>query len=200
MRASLSHIFLLHFCFPLLYSPSFSSDVSFPLIFIYSLFFWGPGKNISRLLILERKVLFIYLFFSLSPLISFHFISFLCCCLVPPPSSAVCLLTAKLSCSMPWPGTALDERFAARALFQSCLLLHPCSLWALCCPCQEDWEKEGKGRRLRRERSEGKVTSDKQQQEVEKESEILRCALLQIRKMHLTSLVIKEALNPGECS
>lgn len=96
MRASLSHIFLLHFCFPLLYSPSFSSDVSFPLIFIYSLFFWGPGKNISRLLILERKVFFIFYFFSFpAHFISFHFIplllsrtsSLLCC--MPSDSQAI---------------------------------------------------------------------------------------------------------------
>lgn len=87
------------------------SDVCFSLIFIYSLFF-RPGKRINRLLTLEAGTFFFLSFFLFCPFlfpahcISSPFLFSLVSPLLPPPSSGVCLPTAQLPCSLPWPGTA----------------------------------------------------------------------------------------------
>lgn len=125
----------------------------FPLMSIpHSSLFRSHVCGLDKIINILLKLHFFFLFRLCLPVsLPLHLFLSLSSCLIRPPSSSVCLLTAKVPCSLPWPGIALDERSVARALFQRCLLLHPCSPWTLSCSCQADGKKEGKERRLRKQ-------------------------------------------------
>ena len=101
----------------------------------------------------------------------------------------------------PWPGTALDESFAARALFQRCLLLHLCSPWERSRPCQAEGEKEGRRGMLGKwGESKGKMTRDKQQQQVEAELDLRACSYSRCGRCTWPLQLIKETWHPCESS
>lgn len=125
---------------------------------LYLLLFWGAWQ--------KHHLYYHYQFlrgfcppFPLCWSLNFQFSSSPSCCLIP-------LVTVELLCRTSWPGVASHERFAARALFQWCLMLHPCCPWALNISCPANGEKKGMVRRLRRKvrgNCEEKLSRDKWQ-------------------------------------
>lgn len=134
-RASLTPIILHHFHFAL--HCSFFSDLC--LTHLHLLPFSVPGKIINRLLILERKMFF----FSL---IYFNVITFY------NPSSPLVLspLWCKPSDSQGTLQPVLARYTTRWKVCSQCSPskmppAHPCSPWALSCPCQAD-EERGQGK------------------------------------------------------